>query len=115
VIGLWEAQKDRDDKNAAMLVITRFRPAMVEKGDMLDVEDIMEMLAVDLLGVVPEDEKILVSSNKGEPAIYMEDSRAGLAYRNIARRMLGEHVEFESLTEEKGFWAKLKRIVGLKG
>lgn len=113
VIGLWEAQKDRDDKNAAMLVITRFRPSLVEKGDMLDVNDIMEMLACDLLGVVPEDEKILVSSNRGEPAIYIEGSKAGQAYRNIARRMLGEQVPFMDLTEDKGFWSKLKRIVGL--
>lgn len=113
VIGLWEAQKDRDEKSAAMLVITRFRPALVEKGDMLDVNDIMEMLAVDLLGVVPEDEKILVSSNRGEPAIYIEGSKAGQAYKNIARRLLGEQVPLMDLTEEKGIWARLKRIVGI--
>jgi septum site-determining protein MinD len=115
VIGLWEAQADRGQKGAAMLVITRFRPKMVEKGDMLDMQDILEMLAVDLLGVVPEDERILVSSNRGEPAVYQEDSRAGQAYRNIARRLLGEEVPLMNLAEEKGLWATLKRIVGFGG
>ena len=67
------------------LIINRFRPQMVRRGDMLDVDDVNEHLAIELLGIVPEDESVIVSTNRGEPAVLNVNSRAGEAYRNISR------------------------------
>jgi septum site-determining protein MinD len=111
VIGLWDAQAG--DKSPAMLIVNRVRPKMVARGDMLEIDDMLEMLAVDLLGIVPEDEHIIVSTNRGEPAVYHRESKAGLAYQNIARRLMGEDVPIMNLSADDGLWAKLKRIVGL--
>jgi septum site-determining protein MinD len=96
-----------------MLIVNRVRPKMVQRGDMLEIDDMLEMLAVDLLGIVPEDEHIIVSTNRGEPAVYHRESKAGQAYLNIARRLMGEQVPIMDLNADNGIWAKLKRIVGL--
>jgi septum site-determining protein MinD len=89
---------------------------MVEQGEMLGVEDVQEILGtgVQLLGVVPDDESIITSTNSGEPASMSETSRAGQAYRNIARRLLGEEVPFMQLAEVKqgGIFAKIKKMFG---
>lgn len=111
VIGLWDAQPD--SKSPAMLVVNRVRPKMVARGDMLEIDDMLEMLAIDLLGIVPEDDNIIVSTNRGEPAVYMKESKAGKAYLNIARRLMGEEVPIMDLQADEGIWAKFKRIVGL--
>jgi len=111
VIGLWDAKDE--NKTPAMLIVNRVRPKMVQRGDMLEIDDMLEMLAVDLLGIVPEDEHIIVSTNRGEPAVYHKESKAGLAYHNIARRLMGEEVPIMDLNADEGIWAKLKRIVGL--
>lgn len=111
VIGLWEAQPEQ--KASPMLIVNRVRPKMVARGDMLEIDDMLEMLAVDLLGIVPEDEHIIVSTNRGEPAVYQKTSRAGQAYQNIARRLMGEQVPIMQLEADEGLWAKLKKIVGL--
>ena len=111
VIGLWEAQPEA--KASPMLIVNRVRPKMVARGDMLEIDDMLEMLAVDLLGIVPEDEHIIVSTNRGEPAVYQKTSRAGQAYQNIARRLMGEQVPIMQLETDEGLWAKLKKIVGL--
>lgn len=113
VIGLWESQSNRDQKSSAMLIVNRVRPKMVARGDMLEIDDMLEMLAVDLLGIVPEDEHIIVSTNRGEPAVYHRESKAGQAYHNIARRLMGEQVPIMQLEADDSLWAKLKRIVGL--
>ena len=81
----------------------------------LAVEDVQDVLgnSVRLIGVVPDDESIITSTNRGEPASMNEASQAGLAYRNIARRLLGEEVPFINLMEEKtGFLARFKKIFG---
>jgi septum site-determining protein MinD len=111
VIGLWDAKAE--DHSPAMLIVNRVRPKMVARGDMLEIDDMLEMLAVDLLGIVPEDEHIIVSTNRGEPAVYSRESKAGLAYQNIARRLMGEQVPIMQLEYDEGLWAKFKRIVGL--
>lgn len=108
VIGLLESK----EKNPPILVVNRLRPKMVAKGDMMDIDDMIEILAIDLLGVVPDDENIIVSANRGEPAVLNRESRAGEAYRNIARRLMGEQVPIMSLAVDDGFWAKLKKMVG---
>ena len=109
IIGLLEASELRDPK----LIINRIRPSMVKKGDMMDIDDIIDILAIDLLGVVPEDEAIVISTNKGEPAVLDKSSKAGEAYRNIVRRVLGEHVPLMNLEATNGLMGKLKKLFGV--
>lgn len=97
VIGLLEAEGIEEPK----LIINRIRPDMVEKGDMLDKEDIEDLLAIDLIGIVPDDEEIVISTNKGEPAVIESKSKAGKAYNNISRRITGEEVPLLNLDMEK--------------
>jgi len=85
---------------------------MVRKGDMMDIDDMIDILAIQLLGVVPEDDQIVVSSNKGEPVVLNPDSKAGVAYRNIAGRIMGEDIPLMSLEEENGLFQRLKRFFG---
>jgi septum site-determining protein MinD len=103
VIGLIEAE----EKGPGLLVLNRVKPEMVKRGDMLSTEDVLDILAVTLLGIVPEDEGILVSSNRGTPAALDDKSRSGQAFRNIARRLRGEDVPFMSLEDNRGFLKKL--------
>jgi septum site-determining protein MinD len=107
VIGLLEARKE--DIGQYRLVINRIRPAMVKSNDMMSVEDVLEILSVKLLGVVPEDDEIIISTNKGEPIAGTENARAGQAYRNIARRIRGEEVPFIDLDSLNTTW--LSKIV----
>ena len=89
IIGLLEASNIRNPE----LIINRIRPDMVKRGEMMDVEDILDLLSIDLIGVVPEDENIITQTNKGEPAVANKKSASGKAYIEIARRILGENVE----------------------
>lgn len=107
IIGLLEARKDEIEQYR--LVINRIRPQMVQNADMMGVEDVLEILSVKLLGVVPEDEEIIVSTNKGEPVSGTDNVRSGLAFRNIARRLRGEDVPLMDLDTPNGSW--LSRIV----
>ncbi len=105
IIGLVEAE----EKGPAQLLINRLKPSMVQRGDMLSVEDVLELLAVELIGMVPDDESVLTSTNRGQPVVLDGKSRAGQAFRNIARRLQGEKVPFMEIEEESGFFAKLSR------
>lgn len=111
IIGLLEAAELRDPR----LVVNRIRPKMVKAGDMMDIHDMIDILAIDLLGVVPEDETIVVSTNRGEPAVLDTTSKAGEAYRNISRRIMGEDIPLLNLEAEDGLMDKLKRFFGIKG
>jgi septum site-determining protein MinD len=102
IIGLLEARKD--EITQYRLVINRIRPAMVKSNDMMSVEDVLEILSVSLLGVVPEDEEIIISTNKGEPLAGTENVRSGQAYRNIARRLLGQDVPLMDLDALNTNW-----------
>ena len=84
IIGLCEAA----EKGSPRLIINRIRPSMVRRGDMLSVEDVLEVLAIDLIGIVPDDESIIVTTNRGAPAAMDPQALAGQAYRNIAARLL---------------------------
>ena len=92
------------------LVINRIRPNMVKKGEMMDVDDIVDLLSIDLIGVVPDDEYIITQTNKGEPVIQNKRAPSGKAYIEIAKRVLGEKIEVTIPGREKGFFAKLKRL-----
>ncbi len=104
IIGLLESS---DIKNPE-LIVNRLRPAMVKKGEMMEVEDIVDLLSVDLIGVVPDDEYIITQTNKGEPVIRNKRAPSGKAYIEIARRILGENIEVTIPGREKGLWAKIK-------
>jgi septum site-determining protein MinD len=92
------------------LLLTRYNPERVEKGEMLSVEDVKEILSIDLVGVIPESQAVLNASNSGQPVILDKDSDAGQAYLDTVDRLLGENVPFRFLTvEKKGL---LKRIFG---
>jgi septum site-determining protein MinD len=110
IIGLLEANELRNPK----LLINRVRVDMVKRGDMMSIDDIIDILAIGLIGVVPDDEKIVVSTNKGEPAITDEKSLAGQAYRNITKRIMGTEVPLLDLETDTGFVIKLKKLFGLK-
>ncbi len=108
IIGLLEA----NDLKNPQLIINRLKVDMVRRGDMMNIDDIVDILAIDLLGVVPDDEHIVVSTNRGEPAISEDKSIAGQAYRNIVKRILGENIPFMSLDTDEGLIVKIARIFG---
>ena len=101
IIGLLEKHDIKDIR----LVINKVRPKMVENGSMLGTEDMLDILAIDLLGVVPDDEDIIIAANKGEFVSAQAKSLAGQAYRNIASRLNGNEVELMSL--KKSFFERL--------
>lgn len=105
VIGLLEVA----EKQQIFLVINRLQAELVRRGDMLDIPDILDILAIDLLGIIPEDEFIVVTSNRGELA-SLAGSCAGQAYKNIARRLLGEDVPVLPVEEDKGLVKRLARL-----
>jgi septum site-determining protein MinD len=109
VVGLLEAE----EKNAPSLIVNRLNPSMVKRGDMLSVDDVYDLLRIDVIGIVPEDENVIVASNKGVPLTIEARSKAGLAFRNIARRLNGEQVPFLEL-ESQGLWERLARLAGRK-
>ncbi|MRR31545.1 septum site-determining protein MinD, partial [bacterium] len=106
VIGLLDAE----EKGPALLVINRLNPAMVKRGDMLSVEDVLDLLAIELVGIVPEDENVIVASNKGQPLALDSKSKAGMAFQNIARRLMGEQVPFLDMDAPN----MLQRLLGRK-
>ncbi|HEY4720223.1 MAG TPA: septum site-determining protein MinD, partial [Anaerolineae bacterium] len=91
------------------------KPGLVQRGDMLDTSDVLDILAIDLIGIVPEDETVLISTNRGNPAAFDEKSRAGLAFRNIARRITGEDVPFQTFREETGLFGRFSRLLRRDG
>ncbi len=101
----------RADKENIKLIVNRIRPQMIESGDMLDMNDINDILSLECIGQIPDDIKVVTSTNKGEPCITMDDSLAGQAYRNIVGRILGENVPFMTFPKE-GFWSKIKHVFG---
>jgi septum site-determining protein MinD len=105
IIGLIEAA----EKEPMRLIVNRLRPEMVKREDMLSIDDVLDVLAISLLGVVPEDEEIIVATNRGRPLAMDGRSRAGQAFNNIARRVLGEDVPLMSL-EKDTLFDRVKRF-----
>jgi septum site-determining protein MinD len=110
VIGILEAE----EKGPGALIINRLNPALVKNKDMLSADDVLDLLAVELIGIVPEDENVIISSNRGAPVAHDPKSRAGQAFRNIAKRLRGEQVPFLDLNHTGGFWERLQRLAGRK-
>src|SRR5471030_742758 len=94
------------------VIVNRLNYEMTKNGDMLDVSDIIETLSIELLGVVPDDRNVTISTNKGEPIVLVENALAGQAFRNIARRIMGEEVPLMNLQveENQGFFGSLKKL-----
>ena len=111
IVGLVEAA----ELPIPRVIVNRLDPALVRRGDMMSVDDVTEILAIPLLGVVPNDETIITSTNRGEPAALDMASRAGQAFRNIAARLTGEEVPLMQLEEPDGTWRRLLRSLGLGG
>jgi septum site-determining protein MinD len=107
IIGLVESEQ----KGPAMLILNRLKPEMVKRGDMLSIDDVLDVLAIDLIGIVPEDEQIVVGSNRGTPVALDDKSRAGQAFRNIAKRLRGENVPFMDLDKQDGFFSRLGKMI----
>jgi len=108
IIGLVEAA----GKPEPRLILNRLRSEMVKRGDMMDVADVLEVLGIDLLGIVPEDEMIIVATNKGEPIVYDKRSRAGRSFLNAAQRIMGEEIPLDEVTEVPSLLERLRRFVG---
>lgn len=107
IIGLIEAE----EKGPGKLVVNRIKPEMVRRGDMLATDDVLDVLAIELIGIIPEDESVVVAANQGTAAALDPRSKAGQAFCNIARRLMGEHVPFEQLQAADGFFGRLSRLV----
>jgi len=113
VIGIMDAKSEKAINGESIdkfVIINRIKPALVEKGEMLSIDDVLNILALPLIGVVPDDEKVISSTNMGEPVVHDEASKSGEAYRRISRRLLGEIVEYVDLNEKKGLFGKIKGI-----
>ncbi len=108
IIGLLEANDVKNNR----LIVNRLRPDMVKRGEMMSVDDVIEILAIDLIGVVPDDENVVISTNTGDPIVLkFENSLAGRAYLNIAKRIMGEEVEYLNLFEQKNLFQRIVRAI----
>ena len=105
IIGLIEAE----EKGPARLIINRIKPGMVKRQEMLSAEDVIELLAVEIVGLIPEDEEVITSTNRGIPVALNGNSKAGQAFRNIAQRLNGENVPFMDM-EDEGVFGRLTRF-----
>lgn len=109
IIGMVEAH----DLPEPELILNRYRSGMVSRGDMLGREDVLEILAIPLIGIVPESEEIITSSNRGVPAAFSEQSHVGSSYRRIAKRIQGEQIEIPSFEEKPTFWGNVAKWMGI--
>ncbi|MCG3141474.1 MAG: Septum site-determining protein MinD [Anaerolineae bacterium] len=105
IIGMVEAS----EKPKPTLILNRLRPNMVKRGDMLATEDVLEILAIDLIGIIPEDESIITSTNRGQPVAFEGKTQAGQAYERIAARLLGEEVPFAVFSTSSNVLARFQK------
>jgi septum site-determining protein MinD len=107
IIGLIEAE----EKGPARLVINRLNPALIRRGDMLTADDVLELLAVELIGLIPEDENVVISTNRGTPIALDGKGKAGQAFNDIAHRLMGEDVPMQKIEEKADFFGRLTRLI----
>ena len=106
IIGLLESGGIKD----SVLLLNRLRVDMVKRGEMMSIDDVTEILALPVIGVVPDDEQIVISTNKGEPAVADATGKAACEYRHVAGRILGKNIPMTDLTADKGFFGKIKGL-----
>ena len=111
IIGLIEAE----NKGPARLILNRVKMNMIRRGEMLSAADVTDILAIGLIGIVPEDENVIPASNSGIPVTMNEQSKAGIAFNNIARRLMGETVPFMPLDAAGGIFSRLANWFGGSG
>ena len=111
IIGLVEAEEKGPEK----LILNRVNPTLTTSGDMLSTEDVLELLAIHLVGVIPEDEAVIVASNRGQPVTLSNNSKAGQAFRDIAKRLLGDDVPFMNIEGNNGFLNRLTKMIRFRG
>ncbi|WP_343128404.1 septum site-determining protein MinD [Buchnera aphidicola (Kurisakia onigurumii)] len=113
ILGILSSKSQRSEKNKdpikEHILLTRYNPTRVEQGDMLSIEDVLEILQIPILGVIPEDYSVLNASNKGIPIILNKNSNAGKAYNDTVKRILGEKLPFRFIKRKKSF---LRRLFG---
>lgn len=107
IIGLLEAKEEIESYR---LLINRVRPSLIKTNDMMSVDDVVDILSCNLIGIIPEDTGVITSTNKGEPIVNDDKSLAGKAYQNVAKRIMGEEVAFLDLDEPKGIVEKMKKF-----
>jgi septum site-determining protein MinD len=105
IIGLVESE----EKGPVRLIINRVNQALTKRGDMLSADDVVELLAIKLIGVIPDDENVIISTNRGQPVAFEPKSRSGRAFKNIAMRLKGEEVPFLDLNSKDDFFSRLFR------
>ncbi len=106
---------EENGKTEMRLIINRVRADLIEKGIMKNVDDCVDILSIPVIGIVPEDSELFVSSLQGVLAVSNEKSAAGKAFLNISGRILGENIPIMDFSEKEGFLMKLRRIFGKKG
>ncbi|AUZ40022.1 septum site-determining protein MinD, partial [Bacillus sp. MBGLi79] len=112
IIGLLEKEENIEPPR---LVVNRIRNHLMKNGDTLDVDEVIQHLSIELIGIVADDDEVIKASNNGEPVVMDPNNKASIAYRNIARRVLGESVPLQSFEEEnKGVFAKIKSFFGVR-
>src|SRR5690606_36326919 len=109
IIGMLEARDLRNPR----LIINRIRTDMVRRGDMMDIDDIIEILAIELLGVIPDDEAVIVATNRGEPVVLQSRGRCAEAYRNLVDRFLGKDVPIVALDGHSKLLERLRSWMAL--
>lgn len=110
IIGLLE----QEEVTAPKLIINRIRNHMMESGDMMTIDEIIQVLSIDLLGIVQDDDEVIKASNHGEPVALNPNIKSSISYRNIARRILGESVPLQSFDQEQTFMTKVKKFFGMR-
>lgn len=110
VVGILEAE----EKGNPSLIINRLNPVMVRNNDMLSAEDVLDLLGIHLIGIVPEDESVIIGSNRGAPVVTEPKSRAGQAFRNIAKRLQGQDIPLMDFDNQGGLWGAIQRLTGRK-
>ena len=109
IIGLLEQEEEMERPS---LIINRIRKHMMDSGDMLDIDEVVQILSIDLIGIVLDDDEVIKASNAGEPIVMDPSLKSSIAYRNIARRILGETVPLQSFDEEKSIFRRMKKFFG---
>jgi septum site-determining protein MinD len=113
VIGIIDSKSKKAQEGEEVdkrIIINRIKPELIEKGEMLDIDDVLHILSLDLIGIIPDDKEIISSTNLGEPIVLNNKSEVGEAFRRIVKRIQGEDIDFIDFRRKKGILNKLKGL-----